>query len=151
MTANPAEVSLTSRGSATVQRVLAGLSIAGVVACMIVLAFSGQPWWAILLWELGMLFVVLIMLAIWGTAGDSAKETAALAAAGTQVLGELTDKSLYDAGDDVYYDLTLWIPLPQGGFSVTHRCSRAECSSRRPGEKIPMLVDPEVRTWAVFH
>jgi len=118
---------------------------------MIAFGFSGEPWWAILLWDLGMLFVALIMLAIWGSAGQSAKETAALVAAGKQVLGEVTDKSVYDDSDDVYYDLTVWIPLPDGGFEVTHRCSHSGCSARRTGEKLTVLVDPVVRTWAVVH
>ncbi|HUQ61417.1 hypothetical protein [Lentzea sp.] len=151
MAPNPAEVSLTSPRSAVAQRVIAGLSAAAVVAAMVVLALSGQPWWAILLWDLGLLVVVFIMLAIWFTAGESAKQTTALLAVGKQVLGEVVGRTEDDDGEDVHYELALWVPLPDGGFQATHRCRRAECSRRQPGDRLTVLVDPKVRTWAVPH
>ncbi|MGI5498638.1 hypothetical protein [Lentzea sp. CA-135723] len=151
MTTTPTEVTLTSRGSAIAQRVLAGVSLVGVVAGMVLAGFSDGPWWAILLWELALLVTAFIMLAIWSSAGDSARETTALEAAGTRVLSEVTDKSLYDDSDEKYYDLTLWLPLPDGGFEVGHRCGRPECAELRPGARLPVLVDPRTRAWAVLH
>ncbi|MGW6443160.1 hypothetical protein [Lentzea sp. NPDC055074] len=145
MTANPAEVSLTSPRSALVQRVLAGITIAALAGGMAVLAFSDEPWWSILLWELGMLVVVVLMLALWATAGESAKETASLRARGTTVVAEVLDSSAHDDGESVSHELTLWIPSG-GGFQVHHRCDRYE------GEQhLEVLVDPVVRTWAVVH
>ncbi|MFD4669178.1 hypothetical protein ACFWNN_05535 [Lentzea sp. NPDC058450] len=151
MTTSPAEVTLTSRGSAVVQRVLAGLSLAGVAVGMVLVGLSGGAWWAILLGELGLLVTAFLMLAIWFSAADSAKETTALVASGTRVLGEVTDKSLYDDSDEKYYDLTLWLPVPDGGFEVGHRCGRPECAELSAGARLPVLVDPHTRTWAVLH
>ncbi|MGW6929000.1 hypothetical protein ACWGE0_02985 [Lentzea sp. NPDC054927] len=151
MTTSPAEVVLTSRNSAKVQRALAGVSIAASVAGGAALVFSGQPWWAILLWELGILVTVLFLLAIWSSAASDAQETAALIAAGTKVLGDVIDNTRYDETDTVYHLLTVWIPLPDGGFQARHRCSQAECTSLEPGGRLTVLVDPAVHTWAVLH
>lgn len=145
MTANPAEVSLTSPRSALGQRVLAGLTITALAGGMAVLAFSDEPWWSILLWELGMLVVVILVMALWATAGESAKETASLRARGTTVVAEVLDSTAHDDGESVSHVLTLWIPAG-GGFQVHHRCDRYE------GEQhFEVLVDPVVRTWAVVH
>ena len=130
---------------------LAGVTIAATVAGMAVLAFSDDPWWAIMLWELGMLVVVLLMVALWATAAESAKETVALRAAGTTVLGEVVDKTVVDDHDEIYYELTFWVPLPGGGFEARHRCSRTACSVQEPGGRLTVLVDPVVRTWGVVH
>lgn len=151
MTTNPAEVTLTSPGSATAQRVIAGLALSATVAGMAVLAFSGEPWWAILLWELGLLVVVFIMLALWFSAADSAKETVALQAVGTTVLAEVFDKTVFEDSDEVYYELTFWVPLPDGGFQAKHRCSRTSCSVQEPGGRLTVLVDPKLHTWGIVH
>jgi hypothetical protein len=131
--------------------VLAGIALAAVVGGMAVTAFSDQPWWAIVLEELALLVLVFIALAIWVTASDSAKKTVALRAAGTEVLGEVTEKTESDDGDDVYYELTIRIPLPDGGFEGRHRCRRSACADRRPGGQIPLLVASRLRLWAVVH
>ncbi|GGM85814.1 hypothetical protein GCM10011609_22540 [Lentzea pudingi] len=145
MAPNPSEVSLTSPRSALAQRVFAGFTITAVAGGMAVLAFSDEPWWAILLWELAMLVVVVLMLALWATAGESAKETAALRARATAVVAEVLDSTRHDDGETVSHELTLWIPSG-GGFQVHHRCDRYE------GEQhLEVLVDPVVRTWAVVH
>ncbi|MDX8029177.1 hypothetical protein SK803_03095 [Lentzea sp. BCCO 10_0856] len=151
MTANPAEVVLTSRKSAKVQRALAGVSIVAALAGGVALVFSDQPWWAIVLWELGILFTVLFLLAIWSSAASDAQETAALVAAGTKVLGEVVDNTRYDETDTVYHLLTVWIPLRDGGFQARHRCGQAECTSLEPGGRLTVLVDPAAHTWAVLH
>ncbi|WP_434443487.1 hypothetical protein [Lentzea sp. E54] len=153
MTTNPAEVSLTSPRSALAQRVLAGVTIAATAAGMVLFAFSDEPWWAIALWELGMLVVVFLMLALWATATESAKETVALRASSTTVAGEILDGSVYEESDDITYELTLWIPLPDGGFQVRHRCSHHVCSAaaKRGDGQLTVLVDPKVHTWAVVH
>jgi hypothetical protein len=148
---NPAEVTLTSPRSALAQRVLAGVALAAIVVGMAVLAFSDQPWWGIVLEELVLLVVVFIVLAIWFSASDSAKKTVALRAAGTEVLGEVTGKTESDDGDDVYYELTIRIPLPEGGFQGHHRCRRSICAAREPGGQIPVLVASRLRLWAVVH
>ncbi|MFD4637703.1 hypothetical protein ACFWN2_10340 [Lentzea sp. NPDC058436] len=101
MTTNPAEVVLTSPRSALAQRVLSGVTIAALAGGMAVLAFSDEPWWAIALWELGMLVVVVIMLALWASAGESAKETAALRANGTTVVAEVLDSTSRDDSETV--------------------------------------------------
>ncbi|MFC3893105.1 hypothetical protein ACFOWZ_16650 [Lentzea rhizosphaerae] len=151
MATNPAEVTLTSPRSALAQRVLAGLVLAAIVGGMAVLAFSDQPWWGIVLEELALLVLVFIVLAIWVTAGDSAEKTVALRAAGTEVLGEIIEKTESDDGDDVYYELTIRIPLPDGDFEGRHRCRRSGCAARRPGGQIPLLVASRLRLWAVVH
>ncbi|MFJ5985761.1 hypothetical protein [Lentzea sp. NPDC092896] len=145
MTANPVEVSLTSPRSALVQRVLAGLTITALAGGMTAVAVSDESWWSILLWELGMLVVVVLMLALWSTAGESAKETASLRAKGTTVVAEVLDSTAHDDGESVSHELTLWIPSG-GGFQVYHRCDRYEGQ-----QHFEVLVDPVVRTWAVVH
>ncbi|MET9230287.1 hypothetical protein [Lentzea sp. NPDC003310] len=151
MTTSPVEVVLTDRGSARVQRVLAAVTIAASVASGVWLAFSGQAWWAIILWELGLLVVVFGMLALWTTAAESAEQTEALRAAGRAVLGEVTGKTVFDASDAVMYELTLWIPVPGGGFEDRHRCSRAGCTDVERGGRVTVLLDAATRTWAVIH
>ncbi|MEU0877351.1 hypothetical protein ABZ345_02030 [Lentzea sp. NPDC005914] len=149
MTTTPAEVSLTSRSSAIVQRVFAGVTLAAVVAAMVVLGFSGEPWWAITLWELGLLVTVFLMLALWSSAGESAKGTTALLAGGTKVLGEVTEKGVTDDGEATFYEIRLRIPVAGDGFHAWHRCPR--CSDLEIGNRIHVLVDPDARTWAVAH
>ncbi|RDI17112.1 hypothetical protein [Lentzea flaviverrucosa] len=145
MTTNPAEVTLTTPGSARAQRIVAGAAIAAVVPAMVWLAFSGQQWWAIVLWELGLLVVLFGLLAIWSTAAESAKETVALRAKGTVVVAEVLDSTAHDDGEGVSHELTLWIPSG-GGFEVHHRCGHYS------GEQhLRVLVDPVVRTWGVVH
>lgn len=151
MATNPAEVTLTSPRSALAQRVLAGIVLAAIVGGMTVVAFSDQPRWGIVLEELALFVVVFIMLAVWFSASDSAKKTVALRAAGTEMLGEVTEKTESDDGDDVYYELTIRIPLPDGGFEARHRCRRSTCAARQPGGNIPVLVAARLRLWAVVH
>ncbi|MEV6235106.1 hypothetical protein [Lentzea sp. NPDC051838] len=151
MTTNPPEVTFTSRKSAVAQRVIAGVSIVAVAAGAIALAFSGEPWWAIALWELGLLVTLMFLLAVFSSARSDADETAALVAAGTKVTGEVMDKTLYDTGDSIYYLLTVSVPLPDGGFEARHRCSQQECKDLEPGGRITVLVDPQTRAWAVLH
>ncbi|GLY47241.1 hypothetical protein [Lentzea sp. NBRC 102530] len=151
MTTNPVEVVLTDRGSARVQRALAAISIAASVAGGVVVAFSDQAWWAIVLWELGLLVVVFGMLALWTTASDDADQTAALREAGTLVRGEVTDKTVFDVSDAIMYELTLRIPVPGGGFEDRHRCSRSECTAVLTGGQVTVLLDATTRTWAVVH
>ena len=67
----------------------------------------------------------------------------------SKVLGEVTHKHVTDDGEDTSYELALWIPLPDGGFRAWHLCGR--CSNLEIGNRIPVLVDPVVRTWAVLH
>jgi len=145
VTTNPAEVTLTSPRSALAQRVVAGLAIAAVVPAMVWLVFSAQPWWAIALWEFGLLVVLFGMLAIWSTAAESAKETVALRATGTTVAAEVLDSTAHDDGEGVSHELTLWIPSGDG-FEVHHRCGHYNGEQR-----LMVLVDPVVRTWAVVH
>ena len=146
MVANPAEVTLTTPRSALVQRVIAGAAIAALAGGMAVLAFSDQAWWAILLWELGMFVVLFGMLALFSSAGESAKETSALRARGTVVVAEVLGSTAHDDGESVSHELRLWVPVPGGGFEVHHRCDRYD------GEQhFHVLVDPVVRTWGVVH
>lgn len=149
--ATHAEVTLTSPRSALAQRVLAGIALAAVVGGMAVTAFSDQPWWAIVLEELALLVVVFLFLALWFSATDSARKTVTLRAAGTEMLGEVTEKTESDDGDEVYYELTIRISLPDGGFEARHRCRRSVCAARQPGGQIPLLVAPRLRLWAVVH
>ncbi|HEX8868694.1 MAG TPA: hypothetical protein VF821_23745 [Lentzea sp.] len=151
MTTNPAEVVLTSRGSATVQRVLAGVSIVATLAGGVAIALTGQVWWAVLLQELGVLVLLLVLLALWGSAGANAEETTALVAAGEQVHAEVTEISRYDNGEGWMYELTLRIPLPDGDVETLHRCTRSECAQRPPGSRVVVLIDHTTRNWAVLH
>ena len=144
VTTNPSEVTLTSPRSALAQRVLAGTALVATVGIMAVPVFFDEPWWVIVLWELGMLVVVVILLALWASAGESAKETASLRARGITVTAEVLDSTEHDDGESVSHSLTLWIPVPDGGFEVSHRRHRYH------GEQhLEVLVDPVVRTWAV--
>ncbi|MEU3642102.1 hypothetical protein AB0E59_01880 [Lentzea sp. NPDC034063] len=146
MTANPAEVSLTSPRSATAQRLVSGLALVAVVAGGVAVAFSGEPWWAIVLWEFALLVTAVICAAIWASAGESAKETAALRAKGITVVAEVLDSTAHDDGESVSHALTLWIPASGGGFEVRHHCDHYD------GEQhLQVLVDPAVRTWGVVH
>lgn len=146
MTTNPAEVTLTSPRSALAQRVVAGFGLAATVAGMVALAFSGEPWWAIVLWELGLLVAVIFCAAIWSSAGSDAQETVALRAKGTVVVAEVLDSTAEDDGDSISHVLRLWIPVSGDGFEVHHRCHHYD------GEKhVSVLVDPVVRTWGVIH
>lgn len=133
------------------QRVIAGASIAAVLAGGVVLVFSDEPWWAILLWELALLVALFLLLALWSSAADDAREAAALVAAGTKVPGEILDKTVYDDNDTVYHLLTVRVALPDGGFEARHRCRHAECTSLEPGERVTVIVDPKSRAWAVLH
>ncbi|USX55166.1 hypothetical protein [Lentzea sp. HUAS12] len=151
MTTNPVEVVLTDRGSARVQRALAAVTIAASVASGVVLAFSGLAWWAIMLCEFGLLVVVFGMLALWSTAAEFADQTDALRAAGALAQSEVTDKTVFDASDAVMYELTLWIPVRDGGFEDRHRCSRPECTAVEVGQRVTVLLDAATRTWAVVH
>jgi hypothetical protein len=145
VTTNPAEVVLTSPRSALAQRVFSGFTIAALAGGMALLAFSDEPWWAIALWELGMLFVVVIMFALWSSAGESARETVSLRARGTTVVAEVLDSTEHDDGESVSHSLRLWIPV-SGGFEVHHKCNHYD------GEQhLRVLVDPVVRTWGVVH
>ncbi len=128
---------------------LAVVTLAATAAGMVVVGSSEGPWWAITVAELVMLVVVFLMLALWSSAGEDARETAALLAAGTKVLGEVVHKSVTDDGEDTSYELALWIPLPDGGFRAWHLCSR--CSDLSVGNRIHVLVDPQIHTWAVLH
>ena len=153
MAAKPAEVSLTSRGAALAQRVLAVVTIAALAGGLVAFIVSGEPWWATALWGLCLLVVVVLMLALWFTAGESARQTAALRAVGTTVLGEVVDSSVFEESDEITYELTLRVPSPDGGVEVRHRCSRYVCSeaAKRGAGHLTVLVDPGVRTWAVVH
>ncbi|ANZ41088.1 hypothetical protein BBK82_39010 [Lentzea guizhouensis] len=140
MTATPTEVTLTSRSSALAQRVLAAVTIAALAGGLIAIIVTGSPWWATALWALCLLIVAFLMLALWF-------------AAGTMVPGEVVDSSVHEESDETTYEFTLWIPAPNGGFQARHRCSRHVCSetAKHGGGWLTVLVDPEVRTWAVVH
>ncbi|ANZ41089.1 hypothetical protein BBK82_39015 [Lentzea guizhouensis] len=145
VTANPAEVVLTSRGSATTQRVLAGASIIGAAALGVAIALSDLPWWGIALAELGVLVVVLIMMAIGASASDNARETTALRATGRTVVADVLDSEAQDDGETTSHRLTLWIPV-DGGFEVGHWCHHYGGE-----QQLQVLVDPATRVWGVMH
>ncbi|HEX7301480.1 hypothetical protein [Lentzea sp.] len=146
MTTRPTEVVLTSRGSAVVQRVLAGVSIAGAVAGAVAVALSDQPWWGVALCELGILVGVFVLMAIWSSATENAKDTTALRATGKTVLADVLDSEAHDDGESTSHRLTMWIPVPDGGFEVGHWCHRYDGE-----QQLPVLIDPATRTWAVIH
>ncbi|MEU7476786.1 hypothetical protein AB0A63_12450 [Lentzea sp. NPDC042327] len=146
MTTNPAEVVLTSRGSATAQRVIAGASLVGIAAIGVVVALSDLPWWGIALTELGVVLIALIMMAIWSSAAEDAKQTTALRATGTTVLADVLGSEAHDDGESTSHLLTLWVPVPGGGFEVGHWCHRYDGE-----QQLPVLVDPVTRVWGVVH
>jgi hypothetical protein len=151
VTTSPAEVEITTRRSALVQRVLAGVTIVAVGAGAVLLSLSGEAWWAILLGDLALLFTALIMLALWFSASESEQQTTALLAGGTKVSGEVLEKAVHDDGETVYRELTVRIPLADAGFQGHHRCSHTECADLEPGSRVTVLVDPVTRAWAVLH
>ncbi|GHH33498.1 hypothetical protein [Lentzea cavernae] len=145
MTTNPAEVTLTSRSAARVQRVLSAISIAAVLAGGVAIALSGLRWWAIMLWELGLLLVLFVLAALWSSVSSEEQKTAALRAKGIAAVAQVLDSTREDDGETVTHVLTLWIPSG-GGFEVHHRCGHHD------GERhLEVLVDPETHTWAVVH
>ncbi|MET9631936.1 hypothetical protein ABZX92_31175 [Lentzea sp. NPDC006480] len=140
------EVVLTSRGSALVQRIISGVSLAGTLVGMVVLAFSDEPWWAIVLWELGLLVGALVCVAIWSSAGSDAKDTVALRATGTVAVAEVLESTREDDGDSYSHLLKLWIPVSGDGFEVHHRCHHYSDE-----QQVRVLVDPATRTWGALH
>lgn len=146
MTTRPTEVVLTSRGSALIQRVLAGVSIVAAAAGGIAVALSDQPGWGIALCELGILVGVFVLMAIWSSAAENAKETTALRATGKTVLADILDSEAHDDGESISHQLTMWIPVSDSGFEVGHWCHRYDGE-----QQLPVLIDPATRTWAVIH
>ncbi|KOV83129.1 hypothetical protein [Nocardia sp. NRRL S-836] len=146
MTTTPAEVVLTSRGSARVQKVLAGASIIAAVAGGVAFALSDLPWWGLALCELGMLVVVLLMMALWSSASANAQETTALRATGRTVLADVLDSEAHDDGESTSHRLTLWIPLGDSGFEASHWCHHFDGQ-----QQFQVLIDPATRTWGVMH
>ncbi|MFD4675949.1 hypothetical protein ACFWNN_39925 [Lentzea sp. NPDC058450] len=146
MTTTAAEVVLTNPAIAVAQRAFAGTVAAALAVGMVALAFSDEPWWAIVLWELALLGGVSVMYAVWSSAGRSAARTTALHAKGTTATAEVVSSTKDFDGESVTHDLTLWIPLEDSGFEVRH-----QCTSYRDQKHLPVLVDPSDRTWAVVH
>ncbi|WP_394620271.1 hypothetical protein JNUCC0626_14555 [Lentzea sp. JNUCC 0626] len=146
MTTTPAEVVLTNPAIAVAQRAFAGTVAAALALGMVALPFSGDPWWAIVLWELAELGGLFIMFRVWSSAGTSASETTALRAKGTTVTAEVVSSTKDFDGESVTHELKLWIPLEDGGFEVRHHCNHY-----RGQPQLKVLVDPADRTWAVVH
>ncbi|MDX8049952.1 hypothetical protein SK571_11220 [Lentzea sp. BCCO 10_0798] len=73
------------------------------------------------------------------------RPTVALRATGTTVVAEVLDSTAHDDGEGFSHELTLWIPSGSG-FEVHHRCGHYSGEQR-----LMVLVDPVVRTWAVVH
>ncbi|KJK50602.1 hypothetical protein UK23_10135 [Lentzea aerocolonigenes] len=140
------EVVLTSRASALVQRIISGVSLAGALVGMVVLAFADEPWWAVVLGELGLLVSALICVAIWSAAGSEAKDTVALRATGTVAFAEVLESTREDDGDSCSHVLKLWVPVPGDGFEVRHRCHHYSGE-----QQVRVLVDPATRTWGALH
>jgi hypothetical protein len=140
------EVILTSPKSAVGQRVVSGFGFVCTLTGMVVLAFSGQPWWAIVLWELALLVTLLFCAAIWSSAGSDARDTVALRAKGIVVTADVLESTREDHGESVDHVLKLWIPVRGGGFEVHHRCHHYEGE-----QQVRVLVDPASRTWGALH
>ncbi len=152
--ANPSQVELTSPRSALNQKIMAGIIITFVLAGCVIAIVMSDAWWQVVLWSAVALFMLIIGFGLGVNAGDAARATVALQAVGVTVRAEVLAAQVVRGVEDLSYDLTLWITLPDGtGFQVEHRCGEYTCiaAARQPGSMVAVLVDPTVRTWGVIH
>lgn len=148
------EVILTSRGSARVQKILVGVSLAGAVIGAGIAVASGGQWWEIGLWMLASTVLFVILAGLWFAADDSARATEKLQRTGTITRADVIAAGVEETEDDTRAVLALEIrPVGSEAFMVSHNCRSQGC--RQAGENLPTtltaLVDASTRTWAVVH
>ncbi|MFE9748147.1 hypothetical protein ACFYOT_24850 [Saccharothrix saharensis] len=150
---NPTQVRLTSPRSARAQKTLAAVAAVALLVGGAITVARSDTWWEGALWLAVFLLVILIVVSIGASAGEDARATAALRATAVPARAEVVGAEYIDDEDPAYL-LTLWITPPGGtGFRVRHRCDNLTCvtAAQQPDAVLDVLVDPEVRTWAVVH
>ncbi|WP_141974811.1 hypothetical protein [Saccharothrix saharensis] len=151
---NPTQVRLTSPRSARVQKTLAAVVAVAVLVGGTITVARSDTWWEVALWVAASLLVLFIAVSIGASAAEDARASAALRATAVPSRAAVVGAEYIDDGETTAYLLTLWITPPGGtGFQVQHRCDDLTCvtAAQRPDPVLDVLVDPEVRTWAVVH
>ena len=145
---------LTSPRSARAQKTLAAVVATAVLVGGTITVARSDTWGEAAVWVAAALLVLFIALGIGASAAEDARASAALRATAVPSRADVVGAEHIDDGETTAYLLTLWITPPGvTGFQVRHRCDNLTCvtAAQRPDSMLDVLVDPEVRTWAVVH
>ncbi|SMC77261.1 hypothetical protein SAMN05660733_01577 [Lentzea albidocapillata] len=126
-----------------------GTILWAVPACVL-LPFSGQAWWVVLVGELLLVLLVIFCAMAWTTRPEPARTALTLFNTGKPVMSTVLGGKACDGGG---YELALSIRSDALHLKASHRCDHPNCTRTggRPGSQIPVLVAPDARTWGVLH
>jgi hypothetical protein len=150
MTTSLTEVHLAKRLPFLAREILVLGSIFSVFAVGALLAFLGESWPVILLWEL-LPLAVLLLCAVWRPS-RSAQAAQVLFHGGTGTMALVREIKACDDADEADYEMTLFLKMADEHIEVTHRCSyRCSAAAKRRSGQLYVLTDPQRRTWGVVH
>lgn len=148
------QVDLIGHRSAVAQKIIA-LTIVLAGAFGVGMAFFSAPdWLAVILIIVACIFVLLVGVSLWFSAGSGNEEARRMLDAGRRV--DLPVRWILDTTDDaVSYRMALRLPGPAvEPVVVEHSCGDALCVEAAqgfPGSTLPAMIDESRRVWGVLH